>query len=77
MAAVERALKDYCNDLEDSDLSAASIGIYGDHAGNFVSYLRGEFQPGARLAPYGLRRERKKNTGVPTTAPTPPARQSS
>jgi hypothetical protein len=32
MAAVELAFRDYCRDLEDSELSAASIGIYGDHA---------------------------------------------
>jgi hypothetical protein len=61
MTAVKRALQDYYNELEASDLSDGSKGMYGDFAGYFVSYLEGEFRPGARLslAPYSGQRGRK------------------
>jgi hypothetical protein len=58
MAAVKCALRDYCNELEESDLSNGSKGMYGDFAECFVRYLEGDFRPGSRLAPYG-QRERK------------------
>jgi hypothetical protein len=57
MTAVKRALKDYCDELENTDLSDGSKGMYGDFAGYFVSYLEGDFRPGARLAPYGGQRQ--------------------
>jgi hypothetical protein len=60
MIAVKLALHDYYNALEDSDLSEGSKGMYGDFADCLVRYLEGEFQPGARLAPYSGQRERKK-----------------
>jgi hypothetical protein len=41
MAAVKRALQDYCNELEDSDLSDGIKGMYGDFAECFVRYLEG------------------------------------
>jgi hypothetical protein len=60
IAAVKRALQDYCNELEESDLSNGSRGMYGDFAECFVRSLEGDFRPGKRLAPYGAQRERKR-----------------
>lgn len=55
LSEVESALKEYGDAVLASDLSAASQGIYLDHASNFVRWLRGEFNPGARKNPYPLK----------------------
>ncbi len=59
MTAVKQALRDYQNELDNTDLSDGSKGMYGDFAGYFVDYLEGDFRPGARLAPYSRQRKRQ------------------
>lgn len=58
LSQVDAALKEYCQVVLTSDLSAASQASYIDHADNFVRWLRGEFNPGARANPYPLKRRR-------------------
>jgi hypothetical protein len=48
MIEVMTALEAYWGDLEASDLSEASKGIYMNNADNFVRWMRGEFVPGSR-----------------------------
>jgi hypothetical protein len=59
LAEVQDALKGYWATLEDSELSAASKGIYMDMAGNFVRWLACEFTLGSRKDPYPVRKRRK------------------
>lgn len=56
MSEVEDALKGYYAAVESSDLSMSSQASYIDMANNFVRWLRGEFDPGSRKAPYRVRR---------------------
>jgi len=55
MFEIEDALKEYYEAVKTSELSQSSKGSYIDKANNFVRWLRGEFDPGARKAPYGMR----------------------
>lgn len=57
LSEIESALKQYGDAVLASDLSATSQGIYIDHATNFVRWIKGEFQPGARKNPYPLKRK--------------------
>jgi hypothetical protein len=57
LSEIESALKEYGDAVLASDLSATSQGIYIDHATNFVRWIKGEFQPGARKNPYPLKRK--------------------
>jgi hypothetical protein len=52
LAEIESALKDYCSDVLSTDLTPYTQNLYIDNATNFVRWLRGEFQPGARKNPY-------------------------
>jgi hypothetical protein len=52
MLEVMAALDAYWDALEASDLSHASKGIYMSQADNFVRWMRGDFNPGSRNAPY-------------------------
>ena len=60
LSEVETALKQYVEEVLDSSLSLVSQEIYVDHASNFVRWLRNEFSPGSRVAPFPkvLRRPR-------------------
>jgi hypothetical protein len=58
LSEIEVALKAYINTVLATDLSAASQGIYTDHASNFVRWMKGEFNPGARANPYPLKRKK-------------------
>jgi hypothetical protein len=49
---VQAALRSYCSSVETSDLSESSQAIYINGADNFVRWLKGDFDPGSRLAPY-------------------------
>jgi hypothetical protein len=49
---VEVALGAYYTALEASDLTPSSQGTYMKQAENFVQWLKGEFDPGCRVAPY-------------------------
>jgi hypothetical protein len=53
---VEVALGSYYTVLEASDLAPTSQGIYMKQAENFVQWLKGEFEPGCRVAPYRARK---------------------
>jgi len=55
MFEIEDALKEYYAAVKSSDLSQSSQASYIDKANNFVRWLRGEFDPGAHKAPYGVR----------------------
>jgi hypothetical protein len=49
---VQAALRSYCPAVETSDLSEHSQATYINMADNFVRWLKGDFDPGSRLAPY-------------------------
>jgi hypothetical protein len=53
---IEVALGAYYTALEASDLTASSQGTYMKQAENFVQWLKGEFDPGSRVAPYRARK---------------------
>ena len=53
---VEVALGAYYTALEASDLTPSSQGTYMKQAENFVQWLKGEFDPGCRVAPYRARK---------------------
>jgi hypothetical protein len=52
MAEVQSALNDYWAELDGSDLSEASKGIYMANADNFVRWMRNDFIPGSRNTPW-------------------------
>jgi hypothetical protein len=52
LSEVQAAFREYCSIIERSDLSPHSQATYIDMAGNFVRWMRGDFNPGSRLAPY-------------------------
>ena len=52
MSEIETALKSYYTAVEASDLSQSSQATYIDMANRFVRWLRREFDPGSRKAPY-------------------------
>jgi hypothetical protein len=51
MAEVLSALDGYWDELEASDLSEKSKGIYMAMADNFVRWMRNDFVPGSRMMP--------------------------
>lgn len=55
MSEVENALRGYYAAVESSDLSQSSQASYIDMANNFVRWLRVDFVPGSRKAPYRVR----------------------
>jgi hypothetical protein len=54
MSELETAWKDYRAAVEASDLSESSQATYVDMANNFVRWLREDFDPGSRKAPYRI-----------------------
>lgn len=60
LSEVQVALKTYYSALETSELSQSSQATYMDMAENFVRWLKGDFTPGSRKAPYSLKK--KKDT---------------
>jgi hypothetical protein len=54
---VENAFRAYCADVEESGLSVSSQATYIDIASGFVRWLRGDFTPGSRSAPYRSKRK--------------------
>jgi hypothetical protein len=55
MLEVLSALDGYWDDIEASDLSERGKGIYMEMAENFVRWMRDDFAPGSRKAPYRVR----------------------
>jgi hypothetical protein len=58
LTEVEGALRQYCDAVLASELSAASQAIYIDQATSFVRWLKDEYTPGARANPYLLKRKK-------------------
>ena len=54
-AEVDDALKGYYAAVESSDPSQSSQASYIDVTNKFVRWLRGDFMPGSRKAPYRVR----------------------
>jgi hypothetical protein len=55
MSEIDDALRGYWAAVESSDLSQSSQATYIDMANNFVRWLKGDFIPGSRKAPYRVR----------------------
>jgi hypothetical protein len=55
MSEIDDALKGYWAAVKSSDLSQSSQATYIDMANNFVRWLKGDFVPGSRKAPYRVR----------------------
>ncbi len=60
---VHKGFNEYCKVVQTSDLSPSSQITYQDMAGNFVRWLKGEFNPGSRKAPYRVRDTKTEKTG--------------
>jgi hypothetical protein len=59
MSEVQAALKAYCEAVKNSDLSFSSQATYVDMVNNFVRWLKFDFEPGSRIAPYSLKKSKK------------------
>ena len=66
MSELETAWKDYRVAVAASDLSESSQATYTDMANNFMRWLRGDFDPGSRKAPYRIVPDRLK---APVSSP--------
>ena len=55
LSEIQAAMKAYCDDVKNSDLSYGSQGMYVDFAECFVRWLQGEFAPGSRKAPFRIK----------------------
>lgn len=62
MAEIEAAWQEYRAAVAASDLSEGSQATYIDMANNFVRWLRGDFDPGSRKAPYRVAPNPPKTT---------------
>jgi hypothetical protein len=47
LSEIQAAMKAYCDDAKNSDLSYGSQGMYVDFAECFVRWLQGDFVPGS------------------------------
>jgi hypothetical protein len=57
LAEVRDALREYCAVVERSGLSLSSQATYIDMANNFVRWMSGDFNPGARNGPRLVRKD--------------------
>ena len=71
LSEIETALKGYYTAVKASDLALSSQIEYIDKANNFVRWLRGEFVPGSRVAPYRVVIDRPKTPTLRTSGPDP------
>ena len=69
MSELETAWKDYRAAVAASDLSDSSQATYIDMANNFVRWLRGDFDPGSRKAPYRVVPNQPKTPTLRVPAP--------
>jgi hypothetical protein len=69
MSELETVWKDYRAAVAASDLSESSQATYIDIANNFVRWLRGDFDPGSRKAPYRIVPDRLKDPHAAHSAP--------
>jgi len=59
MSEIEAAFRAYCSAVERSDLTLSSQSTYVDRAYNFLRWLKYEFEPGSRTAPYSTKKRAK------------------
>jgi hypothetical protein len=57
LAEVESAFKLYCRAVEESDLTLSSQSTYEDHVRAFIRWLKNDFEPGSRIAPYSPKKK--------------------
>jgi hypothetical protein len=57
MSELETAFKAYCLAVEKSELSHSSQATYVDMVSGFMRWLRYEFEPGSRIAPYSKKKK--------------------
>jgi phage host-nuclease inhibitor protein Gam len=62
MAELQTALKAYCEAVRNSELSLSSQATYVDMVNGFVRWLKYDFEPGCRVAPYSLKKSKKDMT---------------
>jgi hypothetical protein len=59
MAEIQTAFKAYCEVVRNSELSLSSQATYVDMVNSFVRWLKYDFEPGSRVAPYSLKKSKK------------------
>jgi hypothetical protein len=59
MAELQAALKTYCEAVSNSELSLSSQATYVDMVNAFVRWLKYDFEPGSRVAPYSIKKRNK------------------
>ena len=58
MAELWDASKAYAEAVQNSDLSLSSQATYVDHVNAFMRWLRYDFEPGSRKAPYARKKDK-------------------
>jgi hypothetical protein len=58
MSEVETAFKLYCRAVEAADLTLSSQSTYVDRAYYFLRWLKYDFEPGSRVAPYSSKKKK-------------------
>lgn len=58
MSEVQTAFKTYCLAVEKSELSLSSQATYVDTVNAFMRWLKYEFEPGSRIAPYSSKKKK-------------------
>jgi hypothetical protein len=61
ISEIETAFKEYSSAVENSGLRYTTQATYVDRAYNFLRWLKYEFEPGSRIAPYS---SKKKNDPI-------------
>jgi hypothetical protein len=64
MSELKDAMKKYADAVQASDLSMSSQATYVDHVNSFIRWLRYDFEPGSRKAPYARKRDKKDTTAA-------------
>lgn len=49
LAIIQKAVEQYCQVVQESELSEESKKTYIEHPNNFVRWLKGEFEPGGSV----------------------------
>jgi hypothetical protein len=58
MSELETAFKAYCLAVENSELTLHSKAKYVDQVDAFIRWLKYEFEPGSRIAPYSSKKKK-------------------
>ena len=67
MSEVEEAMKEYYAVVDGTDLSDWAKAQYCDMVNQFVRWLKFDFEPGSRVAPYRKRDTKKEKQANPIT----------